>query len=128
MQGGFDAWFYQGLAGICADPDRPGFKHAILRPQVAQGLDRVRAEYDSIHGKIVSEWRREGDRFHWRVVVPANTSARVHLPCDGMRTVTESGRPLDQAPGVSRTSEQPGFAILEIGSGEYAFISRLGPR
>jgi alpha-L-rhamnosidase len=128
MQGGFDAWFYQGLAGICADPDHPGFKHAILRPQVVEGLDRVRAEYDSIHGRIVSEWRREGDRFHWRVVLPANTSARVYLPCDSVRGVTESGRPLGQAPGVSQTSERPGFAILEIGSGEYAFAARLGSR
>ena len=83
MQGGFDAWFYQGLAGICADPDRPGFKHAILRPQVVDGLDRMRAEYDSIHGRIVSEWKRDGGQLHWRVAVPANTSARLYVPCAG---------------------------------------------
>ena len=121
MQGGFDAWFYEGLAGIDADPDRPGFKHAILRPQVVDGLDRMRAEYDSIHGRIVSEWKRDGGQLHWRVAVPANTSARLYVPCAGAHTVTESGRPLDQVPGVSRASEQPGFAVLEIGSGEYSF-------
>jgi alpha-L-rhamnosidase len=128
MQGGFDAWFYQGLAGICPDPDQPGFQHTILRPQVLSGLASVRAEYDSIQGRIVSAWRREGGRFHWRIVIPANTRATVYVPCDEASPITEGGRPGEKLRELSLRGKSPGWAVFEIGSGEYEFASNLNPQ
>ena len=128
MQGGFDAWFYQGLAGICPDPDQPGFKHTILRPQILLGLSYVRAQYDSIQGKIVSEWRLENGSFNWRIGIPANTRATVHLPCDEAAPITEGGRPVAELGEISLRSKIPGWATFEIGSGEYNFAARLGPK
>ncbi len=125
MQGGFDAWFYQGLAGICPDPEQPGFKHTILRPQVLAGLTHVRAEYDSIQGKIASEWRLENERFNWRITVPANTRATVYMPCDEASAITEGGHPVHELRELTLRSERPGWAILKIGSGEYEFASHL---
>lgn len=126
MQGGFDAWFYQGLAGICPDADRPGYKHLMLRPQVLPGLQSVRAEYNSMHGKIVSAWTQEKHQFMWFVSIPANTTATVHLPCDGRSSVTESGREISQVAELSVRGTEPGRVIVEIGSGNYSFGSRLG--
>jgi hypothetical protein len=128
MQGGFDAWFYQGLAGICPDPEQPGFKHAILMPQIPTGLTNVRAEYNSVYGKIASEWRVDEDSFHWRVAIPANTRATVHVPCDGTGPVTEGGLPVDKLQELSLRRKIPGWAVFEIGSGEYNFASRLGKK
>jgi alpha-L-rhamnosidase len=125
MQGGFDAWFYQGLAGICPDPDQPGFKHTILRPQIPSGLRHVRAEYNSVHGKIASEWRIEDGSFHWRVAIPANSRATVYLPCDDTGPITEGGRPVNELRELSLRSKIPGWAVFEISSGEYHFASRL---
>lgn len=127
MQGGFDAWFYQGLGGIYPDPDQPGFKHTVLRPQVLPSLGQVRAEYDSIQGKIVSAWTHESNRFHWRVVIPANTKATVHLPCDDPSTATEGELPLRKVPGLILHGTEPGRTVFEIGSGKYSFVSRLTP-
>ena len=128
MQGAFDAWFYEGLAGIYPDPDEPGFRHTILRPQVVEGLGQVRAAYDSIQGRIVSAWRLENQQFEWHVRVPANTRATVHLPCDDSRTVTEGGRPVQEVREVLWRGWKSGRAILEIGSGEYDFASHLTGR
>jgi len=125
MQADFDAWFYQGLAGIAPDPRQPGFKHILLRPQVVSSLERVHAEYESVYGKIVSSWRLAGESFTWHIRVPANTHATVAVPCDDPVAVTESGRPVRQAPGITWQSENPGRAILEAGSGEYDFVSSL---
>ncbi len=33
LSGNFEAWCYQTLGGINYDPERPGFKHVILRPR-----------------------------------------------------------------------------------------------
>src|SRR5690606_1345269 len=33
MFGGGLVWFYRNLAGMKADPDRPGYKHIIFKPQ-----------------------------------------------------------------------------------------------
>lgn len=32
MFGEIGGWFYKGLGGIFPDPEQPGFKHIILRP------------------------------------------------------------------------------------------------
>jgi len=36
LAGNLGAWFYQALAGINYDPDRPAFKHIILQPHLAE--------------------------------------------------------------------------------------------
>ena len=32
MFGSVDAWFYNTLAGIRPDPEKPGFEHIIIKP------------------------------------------------------------------------------------------------
>jgi alpha-L-rhamnosidase len=125
MQGAFDAWFYEGLGGIYPDPKEPGFKHTYLRPQVVAGLARVQAQYESIHGTIVSSWTFEKERFEWQVRVPGNTHATVSVPCDDPQTLTEGGRLVGQVAEISPFKVAAGRAILEIGSGEYNFASAV---
>ena len=81
LSGNFEAWCYQSLAGINYDPDRPGFKHVILRPRVVGDLKWVKASHESMYGTIRSEWTlREDGHFEWDVTVPPNTTATVHVP------------------------------------------------
>ncbi|HEU0296748.1 MAG TPA: glycoside hydrolase family 78 protein [Anaerolineales bacterium] len=70
-------WMYQVVAGIRPDPEHPGFQNFILAPQPGGGLTHARAEYDSAYGKIISDWKIEGDEFIWKFTIPANTSADV---------------------------------------------------
>jgi predicted GH43/DUF377 family glycosyl hydrolase len=120
MQGGFDAWFYNGLGGIQPDPARPGFKHTVIRPDFPADLGWARAEYDSIHGRIQSAWHRVNGGLRLDVTIPANTTATVCLeaaPAD----VRESGSALDETEGVSGVSTENGELRIELGSGDYSF-------
>lgn len=70
-------WMYQVVAGIRPDPAHPGFQHFILAPKPGGGLTHARAEYDSAYGKIISDWKIEGDEFIWKFTIPANSSADI---------------------------------------------------
>lgn len=121
MQGGFDAWFFYGIAGIRPCDDSPGFQHIVLKPHLLPGLEWARASYRSIRGLIASEWRKEGGRFYWKVVVPPNTEATVYLPTTKVNAVTESDKPLTEAEGVQVRGMERRHVVVEVGSGEYRF-------
>ena len=81
-------------------------------------MTHARASFQSISGRIESQWQLEGERFTWRVKIPANTMATLHYPIANAQ-VLEAGKPLA---GVSVRLEA-GLWVLELGSGEYEFSS-----
>jgi hypothetical protein len=87
MFGELNEWFFSHLAGIECDPSGPGFSRIIIRPAVVGDLTWASASYDSISGKIVSSWRRDGTKVRLHVVIPPNTTAQVYLPGGGVRQV-----------------------------------------
>ena len=60
MFGDISAWFYKALAGINPDPAAPAFKHFIIKPNLVGGLTSAEASYDSVRGRIVSDWKAQG--------------------------------------------------------------------
>ncbi|MBN1505546.1 MAG: family 78 glycoside hydrolase catalytic domain [Sedimentisphaerales bacterium] len=121
-------WFIEGLAGIKADPQAPGFKHFILKPGIVDGpsLTWVEAHHDSVYGRIVSNWNIDnGGTLTLSVMVPPNTAATLCLPAADEQTVTEGGQPLGKAEGVGPVTAQPGRLLLELQSGAYEFRSSL---
>jgi alpha-L-rhamnosidase len=123
--GNLDAWFYQTLAGINYDPAQPGFKHIIIKPQPLGDLTWVKAHHDSPHGRIVSEWQREGDRLTMDVTIPVNTTATVYVPAKAAEGVTENGKPTAKADGVKYLRMENNAAVYAVGSGTYRFQSTL---
>ncbi|MCL2745270.1 MAG: glycoside hydrolase family 78 protein, partial [Planctomycetaceae bacterium] len=77
-------WFYEYLAGIKADENKPGFEHIIMKPLPLGDLKFVNAEYNSIRGVIKSKWNRDGNKFHWEIEIPVGSTATVILP-DGKK-------------------------------------------
>lgn len=74
-------WYYEYLGGIRPDPERPGFKHVIFKPDFSiKDITEVTAEHPSPYGLIKSHWRRLGDSITWELTLPANTSGEVYLP------------------------------------------------
>ena len=125
MLGQIIEWFYKDLAGIDCDPDRPGFQNIIIHPQPVGELTWAHASYDSIHGKIVSDWKRENNQFTLKVRIPANTTATVFLPAKSADQITESGQPANQSEGVKFLREENGSAVFAVGSGEYILQAPL---
>ncbi len=71
-------WEYEYLGGIRAL--EPGYSKIQLKPYPIEGLDFVNCTYNSVSGRIESNWKREGNHFEWDFVIPANTTAEVCLP------------------------------------------------
>ena len=116
-----DKWFYQGLAGIRADESATGFKKILIKPAVVGDLTWVKADYRSIHGRIISNWRREGDDLSMDITIPANTTATVFIPAQDAAGVTESGKPAARAEGVKFLRMEDQAAVYAIGCGTYRF-------
>jgi hypothetical protein len=53
--------------------------------------------------------------------VPANATATAHLPVPAHARVTEGGKPLDRAPGVSRIGRTRDAVTCELVSGRFRF-------
>lgn len=80
MFGEVGAWFFKGLGGIFPNPEQPGFKNIILRPNFVSGLSHFEAKHKSPYGMIVSQWERKKKNIFYNVEVPANSTATLYLP------------------------------------------------
>lgn len=110
--GAIGDWLYRVVAGLDTDPDVPGYKRILMRPQPGGELTHAQAEYMSVYGKAAIKWSIKGSNMIVDVIVPHNTTAHVTLPGASPETVS--------AEGVSFTA-CPGGAEAEIGSGIYRF-------
>jgi alpha-L-rhamnosidase len=131
MFGHIQEWFQKSIVGIQQAPESVGFSRLLLRPEPVGALTNASGHCDSVRGRIESRWRIEGGYFHWRIVVPPNVTAEVHVPTTESDRVTESGRPAEQRQGITflraesvrDTGQGAGRAIFKVGSGEYEFRS-----
>jgi alpha-L-rhamnosidase len=123
--GDLGVWMYEYLAGIRADPAKPGFQHAVIHPYPAGDLTFVRASHQTMYGKFATSWKREGARFRLDVTIPANTTATVWVPAKDAAAVTESGRAIGNARGVRFIRTDGGHAVFEVESGSYSFRSEV---
>ena len=77
---------------------------------------------DLLRGLIKSAWKAEGDVIKtYECAVPANTTATLYLPAADAGSVTESGKPLSEAAGLTVVSAENGIVTIELGSGQYCF-------
>ena len=125
MLGHITEWFYHDLAGIQCDPAAVGFKKIIIRPVPVGDLAWVKAHYDSLFGRIATDWHREGTALSLTVTIPVNTTAAIHMPARDVATVTEGGKPAGKAEGVTFLQMESSTAIYAVGSGTYRFQSTL---
>ena len=121
--GSVGRWLFDTVAGI--DTDGAGYKRIIIRPQAGGGFTYAKASYKSIHGQIASHWRWDGQSFSLEVTIPANTTATVYVPATEVESISEGSEPAAEAEGVRFLRMEDGCAVLEVGSGEYRFTSKL---
>jgi alpha-L-rhamnosidase len=112
------AWVYRYVAGIDTSTSAPGFKEIIVHPHLDPQMPSARAEYDSVYGTIVSDWKGTAEGpFSLHVTIPANTSAKIFLPAVAGAHVFEGGNPID----AQREGES---YVVRVGSGTYDFLVR----
>jgi alpha-L-rhamnosidase len=121
--GAVGEYLYGAVGGIQAET--PGYKTCVVKPVIGDGLTWAKTSFDSIHGRIVSNWKCEGEKLTVEVTIPPNTTATIFVPAKDAANVTESGKPAAEAEGVKFLRMENGAAIYAVGSGTYQFQSAL---
>ncbi|MFL5739514.1 MAG: family 78 glycoside hydrolase catalytic domain [Flavisolibacter sp.] len=116
MFGSVDEWFYRSLLGINAAS--PGFETIQIKPQPPRALSWARGSYESVRGKIVSEWEKTSNGFLLHVVIPANTKAIIYLPSQKNSLISEGNK------SMQALRYEEGYSVFETGSGDYFFQVR----
>jgi len=110
------AWIYRYVAGIDTETGAPGFREIVIHPRTSGPITHARGEYDSVQGRIVSDWTAvAGGTLRLRVTIPANTRASVYLPGKAGQRITEHGKPVETRDGPD------GTRIVSVGAGSYEF-------
>ena len=76
-------WVVSEMCGIQVS----GENEFTIAPKVGGHFTFAKCEYQSVYGKVKSDWRRENGKTVYMISVPANTTAKVILP-DGEKTLS----------------------------------------
>ncbi len=112
-------WYYENLAGIKSI--EPGFKKIEMKPSIGS-LIYVSASHRSPYGVIESNWTKSKYKFHWTIVIPANSSAIVYIPSSSKNKIEENMKPLDGNKRIKFIENKKGYFVFEVQSGEYHFV------
>jgi alpha-L-rhamnosidase len=120
--GSCSEWMFRTMLGI--DTEVAGYQKLKMKPEFDKSLPWAKGHYDSIHGRIVSDWRWHGSEFEWAVIIPPNTTATIYMPANAL-SLTESGDPISKAIGVRFRSMENNRKVYELQSGHYFFNADL---
>ncbi|WP_418262452.1 glycoside hydrolase family 78 protein [Flavobacterium faecale] len=115
MMGQIEEWFYQSLGGIVLDENHPGFKHFFIQPEIVGDMTFVKSSYESVYGKIVSNWEKNDSQLIFTIEIPANTSATIKLPTDIMMKIKVNAKRLKQFDFDQKEKK----TVFKLGSGVY---------
>ncbi|MDW8382898.1 MAG: family 78 glycoside hydrolase catalytic domain [Verrucomicrobiota bacterium] len=127
MLGHVQQWFLHHLAGLRPDPLHPGGSRWLIEPQPVGTVTWARAEHRSPRGWLRIHWQQSPRRFVLNLEIPPNVTAEVSLPGPFSESVTESGRPATQSPGVRPLPSVRDRVRFELPSGVYQFQSFPSP-
>lgn len=115
-------WMAEQIGGI--RKEGAAFKHLIIAPEPGGTLTHAHVTYESIRGRIETNWRLTRDQLDVKVQIPANTTATVILPAARWEDITESTHPLADADGITFLKQASGRIHLAAESGAYQFRIR----
>ena len=125
MMDHIEEWFFSQLGGIT----NAGFgcDTVSIAPWLPADMSHADVSTRTIYGTVRCAWERgEGQAVTYTIEVPANSVARVTLPCATGHGVAEGGRPLVAGQdGVLSVETGGGKALLTLGSGAYTLC--VGP-
>jgi alpha-L-rhamnosidase len=104
-------WMFDQPAGI--QESAPGFRAVRIAPQIDPNLTWLRSSYDSVRGKIVSEWSVKDGKLTMKVTVPPNVTGEVVVPGKNARMKPENAPKKSPLPGT----------VFQVASGDYTFTS-----
>jgi alpha-L-rhamnosidase len=121
--GTVDDWLFSGVAGIQATS--PGFRTVQISPSPVGDLTAASGKEATPLGPVSSSWTRSGTSFALTARIPVGSTATVCVPAASASSVTESGKPVASAVGVTVSGMQGSCLQVKVGSGTYHFRSTM---
>jgi alpha-L-rhamnosidase len=122
MFGEIGAWCYKALGGIFPDPESPGFKNIIIKPNFVTGLNHTSATMETVHGKVATDWIDDGQSIVFKLIVPPNSTATLYLPMQKEQILYESGNVVDKKNNFIREKFQDTKTrTYQVIAGNYEF-------
>ncbi len=78
--GSIGSFLYQEVAGVKADPERPGYKHVYITPCPQEGFSRAEASLQTPYGELRVKWEIAGGKLYLDAIVPHNSTATIRWP------------------------------------------------
>lgn len=115
-------WMFSNAAGI--QQTQAGFDHFDIKPEIdpksgAGRISDLKATFHTMHGDIVSAWKKESDHLTMQVTVPVNTAANIYVPAESADQLTVDGKKVADFKDIVVKNGDKGFVILQVGSGSY---------
>ena len=70
-------WLFDCVCGVKLDGRE---NHFVIEPHTVSQLEHIAFTYDSAYGTVSSAWEKTANDYVFRVTVPANCTAELHLP------------------------------------------------
>ncbi len=121
MLGGAEEWFYRGLGGIDFDMTRVKDERITIRPAMPAGMSWVKASYDSVLGKIRSEWSQADGVTSIDIAIPAGATATLMLPVKMVPSSPENALPKGKGPQLHEVRRDATVVVYRATEGFFHF-------
>jgi len=125
MFGGGLTWLYRKLGGMNADPEKPGYKNIVFKPQPAGEISYVSYSNITPYGTSSISWKKEKGKFYMEIIVPVGSRATVYVPVSENPAVREIGLSDNEIQNLTSLPSEKGYSVYSTGSGRYVFESKL---
>jgi len=121
MLGGAEEWFYRGLGGIDFDMTRSVDERITIRPSLVDGLAWVKCSYDSVLGKIRSEWKQEEGMTSLDIAIPPRATGTLILPVKMVADISELSSAKGRGPRLEEVRRDDEVVVYKASAGIYHF-------
>ena len=125
MFGGGISWFYRYLAGMNPDPEKPGYKNIVFKPEPAGDITFAKYSNLTPYGTAGISWKKDNESLIVDITVPVGSTATVWIPAKSENDVRENGKRIQKSETTSFLQMKEGYAVYNIASGEYSFRSAM---
>jgi alpha-L-rhamnosidase len=119
--GSVGEWLYRYVLGIDQEPGTAGFERLLMRPHPGTPLTWARGSYQSVRGTISTGWEHASGQFTYRVQLPPNTAATVHIPSGQPSQVRDNAGNPPASLATFPSTQNAGEAVYHVGSGGHEF-------
>ena len=119
--GAVGAWMYNYILGIRRDENSPGFKHFILKPEPdpTGKMSFAKGYYDSMYGRIESNWKKTNSGIDYKFSIPPNSSATLILNAKSLDHICFNKASLKKVKEVRFVKSEGTNFIFELQPGIY---------